>query len=862
MKIILDLQAAQSESRQRGIGRYSLSLAQAIIRNAGCHQVYVSLNHVFPGTIEPLKQTLRELLPEDHILVYRTLPQAVSRNRADFWRNRAGELIRESFLAAQRADIVHTSSMFEGWADHSVASNGRLPGGHINAVTLYDLIPYLHPDRYLTSPEHYAWYMAQLESLRRTDILLAISDYTRDVAVDLLRVPNTNVATIYADADPMFRRSGVAASSSALQLQQLGVNTPFIMYTGVISSEDPRKNCRGLLQAYARLDPALRERHQLVLVGRYNAYDHRDLHEEASQLGIESGQLVFTDYIEDDMLVLFYSACRLFVFPSLEEGFGLPALEAMRCGAAVIGSNCSSIPEVIGEPTALFDPLNIDDMAQTMKQALTCESMREKLLLSSAQQAEKFCWDRSAQLALAAFEQALQQRNTSNVSLAAHPSASMQSSLSSDLLDGLRKITLEPPSEQDMLRCAQAISENQPLRLMPCLYLDISILIRDDAKTGIQRVVRSLIAEFFANPVKGFDLKVIYRDALGCFRAAESVLPLVMNSHDAVIDVNSGDIYLCLDLDLDGIVVHERNDFLHYQQQRGLKVYYMVYDLLPVLQSDHFHSGIKERFPKWLNYIAAEADGLICISKAVADELKLWLENSPSKRLSPIRIGYFHLGADIEASVPSLGLPKDAEHILHQLRRRPSILMVGTIEPRKRQQQVLQAMDLLWKEGHDVNLVLVGKSGWQMEDFEKRLDQHPQRGDKLLWLRGISDEMLQQVYNASSLLLSASTGEGFGLPLIEAAQHGLPILARDIPVFREVAAEHAMYFSGDRPEDIAVAILKWLKLHEADEVPQSTEMGWLSWEHSAAQLRQLVFGQRDWYTSLRLQAEATEEILN
>lgn len=861
MKIILDLQAAQSESKQRGIGRYSLSLAKAIIRNAGGHQVYVSLNHVFPDTIGPLKQVLRQLLPEDHILVYRTLPQATSRNRADFWRNRAGELIRESFFAEQRADIVHTSSMFEGWADNTVASSGRLPSSYISAVTLYDLIPYLQPDRYLTSLEHYAWYIAQLESLRRTDMLLAISDYTRNAAVDLLSVPETNVATIYADADPMFVRSGVTVPSEVQQLRRLGINTPFIMYTGVISSEDPRKNCRGLLQAYARLAPALRERHQLVFVGRYDAYDHRDLHHEANQLGIESRQLVFTDYVDDAKLLLLYNACGLFVFPSLEEGFGLPALEAMRCGAAVIGSNCSSIPEVIGEPAALFDPLSIDDMAQTMNQALTCESLREKLLLSSAQQSEKFCWDRTAQLALAAFEQALQQREIDSVDLN-RPNASIRAGPSPQLLDALRKITLDLPSEQDMLRCAQAVSENQPHRLAPVLYLDISILIRDDAKTGIQRVVRSLVAEFFAKPIEGIDLKAIYRDGLGCFRVAKSAAPLAMSNSDSVIDVISGDIYLCLDLDLDGIVVHERNDFLHYQQQRGLKVYYMVYDLLPVLQSDHFHSGIKERFPKWLNYIAAEADGLICISKAVADELKVWFESRPPKRFSPLSLGYFHLGADIEASVPTLGLPANAEDILQQLRQRPSILMVGTIEPRKRQGQVLSAMDLLWKEGHDVNLVLVGKSGWEMENFEKSLDQHPQRGDKLFWLSGISDEMLQRVYSASALLLSASTGEGFGLPLIEAAQHGLPILARDIPVFREVAADHAMYFSGDEASDLAPVIAHWLQLHQAGEVPQSAKMDWLSWEQSAAQLRQLVLGQREWYTNVPLEIEAAEKLVN
>jgi glycosyltransferase involved in cell wall biosynthesis len=489
-------------------------------------------------------------------------------------------------------------------------------------------------------------------------------------------------------------------------------------------------------------------------------------------------------------------------------------------------------------------------MAQAMERALTDDAFRELLLASSVQQSEKYCWERSAKLAISAFEQAAEQRAADRV-LAAQSEIKASSGLSLDLRDGLRQITLEPPSQQDLVYCAQAIAENHPIRSVPRLYLDISILIREDAMTGIQRVVRSLVAEFINKPIQGFDVELIYRDAHGNFRAAKPLLPMVMGDSDPSIDVIAGDIYLALDLDLDGILVEPRNDFIQYQRQRGLKVYYLVYDLLPVLQSDHFHSGIRERFPLWLDYIDSQADGLICISRAVADELKQWLQHNCPQRLSPLQLGYFHLGADIEASMPTSGLPDNAEAILREMRERPSILVVGTIEPRKGQQQVLDALELLWDQGHDVNLVLVGKSGWEMEAFEKRLDRHPRRDKNLFWLRGISDEMLQKVYGASALLLSASTGEGFGLPLIEAAQHGLPILARDIPVFREVAADHAMYFTGDAASDLAPVIAHWLKLHQAGEVPQSTAMGWLSWAQSAAQLRQLVMGQREWYTSLQ-----------
>ena len=121
--------------------------------------------------------------------------------------------------------------------------------------------------------------------------------------------------------------------------------------------------------------------------------------------------------------------------------------------------------------------------------------------------------------------------------------------------------------------------------------------------------------------------------------------------------------------------------------------------------------------------------------------------------------------------------------------------MVGTVEPRKGHRQALAAMEHLWAAGIDVNLVIVGKKGWMMNDMAGQIEGHPELNNRLFWLREVSDEMLDQIYRSAHALLAASEGEGFGLPLIEAAQHGLPIIARDIPVFVEVAGEHAYYFT-------------------------------------------------------------------
>src|SRR5262249_2265090 len=159
--------------------------------------------------------------------------------------------------------------------------------------------------------------------------------------------------------------------------------------------------------------------------------------------------------------------------------------------------------------------------------------------------------------------------------------------------------------------------------------------------------------------------------------------------------------------------------------------------------------------------------------------------------LRPFQIDWFHPGADVENSVPTNGFPGDAGQALEALNARISFLMVGAIEPHRGHAQALAAFERLWGEGQGLNLVIIGKQGRMVERLIDRLRAHSELNRRLFWLDGVSDEYLDKVYAASTCLIAASEGEGFGLPLIEAAQHKLPIIARDIPVFREVAGESA-----------------------------------------------------------------------
>jgi len=410
------------------------------------------------------------------------------------------------------------------------------------------------------------------------------------------------------------------------------------------------------------------------------------------------------------------------------------------------------------------------------------------------------------------------------------------------------------PDAAGLVRTARALVFNQPPAPQRQLFVDISALVDTDLKTGIQRVVRSVLHALLVAPPPGFRIEPVYGsggnrpyryarrftlDMVGAF----AQLPL----EDAPIEARHGDVFLGLDLFTNGTA--QNRDLLQSMRERGVQVYFVIYDVLPMLHPQWFPHGTEEYFGAYLDTITHASDGVVCISRAVADQLGEWKHGRINERASPLKLGYFHLGADIDASKPSFGLPDDAQQVFDAVAARPSVLMVGTLEPRKGHAQALAAFDLLWDQDVDANLLIVGKEGWMVEHVAKRLAAHPQRGQRLFWLAGVSDEMLLQLYQRASGLLAASEGEGFGLPLIEAAQHGIPILARDLPVFREVAGEHAHYFDGLKPAELAQALRGWLDLLKAGTAPASTGLPWLSWDDSARQLTEVILGQR-WYGQL------------
>lgn len=1227
MKILTDLQACQSLAhRDRGIGRYSLSLAAEMSRLRSGRGFATALNTAIPGTIE----SIRAALPAGTgIEAWSGLSQTAWHEPANEQRRIAGGVVRDAALAASRADIVHASSFFEGYGDDVVVDIRRARDVPV-AVTLYDLIPLLYQDMYLGDERMKRWYLDRIDQLSRADLLLAISECTRRDAIEHLGVDSSRVVNISAAVDPMFQPRHLSPHEELVLRARHGLTGRLLLYTGGI---DHRKNIARLIEAYAKVTRSVRAGTQLVLVCSTSTDVVRELRAQAAIAGLAPQELVLTGYVDDADLVALYNLCEAFVFPSWYEGFGLPALEAMACGAPVIGSDRASVPEVIGRTDALFDPMDADAIAARITQVLADADYRQSLRDHASTQAKHFSWTRTATKAIEAMEAAVQ-RIVRPVTVPVRDTRERQPTLAfvsplppertgiadycGELLPSLAKhyrITLitdqahiestgdwpllearnlawfeknagsfdrilyhfgnsafhahmfglierfggvavlhdfylsgvvshlqwasrsplfwndylylshgyralidqtntDPesmllrypcngpviehadgvivhsrhsrelatahygaraaldwavvpllkrlPSELDRARAraelgisrddfvvcsfgilgegkhnrklvdawhasalatdascrlvfvggahdpaftsaiglqiangpsservaitgyatednyrrylqaadvavqlrqnsrgetsaavfdclahgvttivnahgsmaeipaeavvmlaedfdtadlasalerlrasteervriaeagiahcrqnldpdriaklyrdaieqayvtsanqqirksgqqlaavwpamgeaarvdvAEAIAANTPVATGVRQFLvDVTELVRRDARSGIQRVVRSIVSCLVKDPPKGYRVEPVYASEEGYRYAREFCRGFLqlepMSLRDELVTVREGDVFVGLDLALEEIPLYA--DRLRHMRDRGARVYVVVYDVLPLVRNDCFPSHAEQLFRNWLSTLSCVSDGAIAISRAVADDLVRELDGLGVERVEPLRVGFFHLGGDIQQSLPTRGITKSQQLLLDGLSESSSFLMVGTIEPRKGHLQCLDAFELLWSAGGQQRLVIAGKPGWMTDALIERIRGHSELGRRLVWFEGASDEVLDVLYEKCSALLAASEGEGFGLPLIEAARHGLPILARELPVFREVVGEHAVYFHGDHASDLAEAVEGWCRLNAQGRAPGSTGVRWITWEQSARML--------------------------
>jgi glycosyltransferase involved in cell wall biosynthesis len=1044
MKLLLDVQCLRNRNPRTGIERYAMELSKAIVRNSGDHELWITTG---PHAADTAERIFGKYIPGSRMVRLALPVPAPESTSVTKLRARAAEWMREAFIADLAPDVVHLTSLI--W-DDAVTSINAFESGPITAVTHYDLIPLLHPEHYLAADWERESYQRKIRSLSNADLLLSISEYAKQEAVNVLGIQADRIVVIPGAADTQFRPAQHDPELKNLLHTRYGIGKAFLLCVNI---GDYRKNTHRLIRAFGLLPRQIRANRQLVIVGPITEQLRGDLQSTANSMGVPSGELIITGFVPDSDLRLLYSFCELFIMPSLHEGLGLPVLEAMACGAPVVGSDASSIPEILGRSDAVFDPRNVEAIAAKIHDALSRPGFMRSLREWSGLQSGRFSWDRSGKLAWDAFLR-LHRAPRSNsrpapangrrkerlnyvisASLSDRPSsagfveflrqlsryydlevitASFDTDLSTEfacrdldqfeadadaadrivydasgqfvtfqlqrlmeerpgvvilrdlafaewlyraeapnrgkwlralyLEDGIAAVrsfvrTLDPArypcvrrliqtstgtivcteevfavlrhylgaklidqvkvlhqlqtvswevcngkdgveklaehfherlerffrshpnarlnrlidrigshsgqlSEDDLRTVAECITANGTFR-QPRLLVDAGLLMHAPLG-GVSRATRNIVDQLTREPKPGVRIEPVRRDGpsfhtcSGCWRKLGA--PDFGWTDSAVYPVRT-DRVLLLEL---GIAA----DAIAMLKRRQVATYLVLFDILPIRRPDFFVEGMGLSFERLLRAAAADIDGILCISRTVADDLNNWLFEERIPRKTPLQIGWFHLGADLP-SADNAEPPEDSRAMLGAALTQSFALMVGSLEyrsDRKGYGQALDAFELLWGRGYDVGLAVVGQRVSPSDDLTERITGHAEFGRRLFWFERAPDGILTTLYKSATVLLYPSHGEGFGLPLVEAAWYNLPVIARDLPIFREIAGEHIVYFDGYGGSDFATAIEAFFAMRNQGSVPPSSAMKPLTWAQSAEDLLSVILG-GDWYAT-------------
>ncbi len=745
MRIVLDLQGAQTESRYRGIGRYSLSLARAVACQAVEHEVIIALNGFFQETVDPIREAFADLLPQGNILVWQPSGPVRELDPDNTWRRQASERLREAFLASLKPDVLWVSSLFEGFVDDAVTSIGTFTNSLPTVVTLYDLIPLIYREIYLNNPVQNAYYMRKLGYMKQAHQWIAISESSRKEGIEYLGLPEERVVNISTGVDECFRPLELTGEEREKLCRRHGITKSFVMYTGGV---DSRKNLDRLLNGYAKLPLTLRSSYQFVMAGKIPEGEIARLRSHAYRNGLAQHEVIFTGYVNDNELVALYNLCGLFVFPSWHEGFGLPPLEAMACGAAVIGANTSSLPEVIGRDDAMFNPYSDEEIATKLYKVLTDSSFCAELKRHGLERAKLFSWDMVAKRFLGAVSRFETLKIDSMISSKLNNSIENKHySRYRGLIESVATMNCEiQPQETDLFNIAQAIAANE----------ELSKVFR------ASRSVRSIWR--IEGPFdSSYSLALLNRETA---RALTKLgYEVHLHSTEGPGDFLPSSMFLSKNSDL--AEMHSRS------QENAIEVDVLsrnlypprVWDMREKINLLHHYAWEETMFPsEWVDDFNTYLSGMTCLSKHV---LKIMIDNGVAIPLITSGCGVDHW-----------------EHIAtkgcYPLKARKfRFLHVSSCFPRKGVDCLLQAYGKVFRKSDDVSLVIktfpnphnrVKEILDQMQGMDKEFPDVVIIEDDLL------DSDLKSLYQQCHIFVAPSNAEGFGLPMAEALLCGLPVI--------------------------------------------------------------------------------------
>jgi O-antigen biosynthesis alpha-1,2-mannosyltransferase len=746
MRIVVDLQGAQTGSRFRGIGRYSIALAQAIARRSTEHDVWITLNGNFPESTESLQSAFGGLVPDDRIVTFRTLKSVAGCEPADHWRRRASECVREGFLAELNPDVVHVSSLFEGTFDPAVVSVGRLGLGKATAVTQYDLIPLLNPAAYLGEENLRRWYSEKLESLKRADLLLAISAYAQKEALESGHFAPEQVVNISSACAPMFKPLQMTDGEESALMARYGIRSPFVMYSGAF---DARKNLDRLVEAFALMPADLRAGHQLVLVGRTADAEKYALQHLAEKLRVGE-RVVFAGHVPDDDLVGLFNRCAVFVFPSLHEGFGLPALEAMACGAPTVGSDRTSIPEVIGRDDALFDPTSSRAISEKIARVLADSDFSRSLRQHGLHRSASFSWDAVAERTLDAFEALAAHSGSRLVASGWSAVDAARRAAYESMLAGIAAVEREaPPGDDDLADLAVDIACNREL----------------SERIARRRELPTTLNWRIEGPFdSSYSLALLNRETA---RALSSLgHQVALHSTEGPGDFDPDPRFLAKFPDIAELNGLSETLSASQADVTSRNLYPpRVSDMSCRLNLLHHFAWEESGFPsEWVAAFNLNLQGITCLSNHVQ---KVLIDHGVTVPLSVSGCGVDHW----ERIEPDTSFKVSA--------RRFRFLHVSSCFPRKGADALVEAFGAAFRSADDVTLIIKTFPNphneihrWLAEARQK----YPDYPDVVVIEDDLTDAELKALYQQCHALVAPSRAEGFGLPLAEAMLTGLAVI--------------------------------------------------------------------------------------
>ncbi len=373
-------------SNRRGFGRFARRLVEALSRQATPHRFLVFVDGPSAEVVEVPPRFERVVVRVD---------QAPSRAASAQGRRRLADMLAMGRAVARAApDVMYfpaTYSFFPVW------NAGRL------VVTMHDTLPLSHPE--LVFPllaGRLAWKLKETVAARSADRIVTVSQASRVAIERWLGRPDSRLRVITEGPDPIFGpRAPGPESDAVLSRHGLRPGERYLLYVGGLS---PHKNLPRLVEAFATAAPADT---RLVLTGDVHDVFHTcvpEIRAAIARLGL-GDRVILTGFVPDDELVFLYSRAYALVQPSLLEGFGLPAVEAMACGTPVIASRAGSLPEVIGEAGIFFDPTDVAAIAQSLAELLADPARRDVLAARALARSALFTWDAAARTLLDCFDE-------------------------------------------------------------------------------------------------------------------------------------------------------------------------------------------------------------------------------------------------------------------------------------------------------------------------------------------------------------------------------------------------------------------------------------------------------------------------